>query len=230
MSNDAAHPESRSDGTERELRGLVELVARLRAPDGCPWDRRQSHASLKGTLIEEAYEAVAAIDADDPDALAEELGDLLLHVAFHVQIAREADEFDSEDVFDGIVDKIVRRHPHVFGEVEQDDEAAVNEQWERLKRRDKRSGRSTDGDAALPALIAARKRLDKRSHLGQPSGLGPTDQQLADLLAERLDGADASAELGEMLFQIVDHARERGLEPEICLRRALTRLDDEEQP
>ena len=228
MNNGLVRSEGRSGASERGLRDLVELVARLRAPNGCPWDRRQTHASLKGMLIEEAYETVAAIDAEEPEALTEELGDLLLHIAFHIQIARESGAFDTADVVDGIANKLIRRHPHVFGEVDHDDEAAVNEQWERLKRLEKRSGESADGDAALPALIAARKHLDMRAHLhkGSPA---VADDALNGLVHDRLEPPDAGTQLGAMLLQIVAAARERGLEPELCLRQTLTSLEAEDR-
>lgn len=224
MRNDATPPSAQDRTSERELRSLVDLVARLRAPDGCPWDQRQTHASLKGPLIEEAYETVAAIEADDSDALAEELGDLLLHVAFHIQIAREADAFDANDVIEGIVDKIVRRHPHVFGEVEHDDEAAVNAQWERLKSREKPANDRSDVNATLPALVAARKRLDKRAHLGQTFE-SPDDNGLAQRVQDELDAPDGDSRLGTLLLTIIEAARQRDLEPELCLRQALNRMD-----
>lgn len=228
MRDETTRSRVRSPRSGRDLRSLVELVAQLRAPDGCPWDQRQTHESLKGLLIEEAYETVAAIESEDRDALAEELGDLLLHAAFHIQIARESEAFDTSEVVDGITDKLIRRHPHVFGEVEHDDETAVNEQWEQLKRREKRSGRSADGDAALPALIAARKYLDKRTHLREMSPV-VYDDGLHRLVTSRLDDPDAGTQLGTMLLQIVDAARERGLEPELCLRQTLSSLEAEDR-
>ena len=113
---------------------LVEIMARLRSPDGCPWDRQQTHATLKPYLLEEAYEALEAIDQGDGDELCKELGDVLLQVVFHAQIAAEEERFGIEEVGRAIVDKLVRRHPHVFGEVEVDGSDQVLRNWEQIKK------------------------------------------------------------------------------------------------
>jgi MazG family protein len=207
----------------RDLESLVALVARLRAPDGCPWDREQTHESLTGLLVEEAYEVVGAIEAGDPDALKEELGDLLLHMAFHVQIARERGEFDLEDVLTAVREKIVRRHPHVFGEERDFGIAEVRANWERLKQTEHGS-KSVARSGALPALVAARKALDRAANLGL---------DMRELLPEppapaaSLVGDADEESLGALLLTIVALACARGLEPEIALKRATARLSQQ---
>lgn len=207
----------------RDLESLVALVARLRAPDGCPWDREQTHESLTGLLIEEAYEVVGAIEARDPHALKEELGDLLLHVAFHVQIAREREEFDLEDVLATVRDKIIRRHPHVFGEDRGLRLAEVRANWERLKGAERGSqGPSRSVANALPALVEARKALDRAANLGLDEREILPERPAA--LASLLNNIDEES-LGALLLLIVALARRtRGLEPEIALKRATARL------
>ena len=116
---------------------LLEIMARLRAPDGCAWDREQTPATLKSQMLEEAYEVIEAIDSGSPAHLTEELGDLLLHIVFQAQIAREAGDFTFADVANGIADKLVRRHPHVFGDIKTDDPAKIVAQWNELKKAEK---------------------------------------------------------------------------------------------
>jgi len=186
---------------------LLELMARLRAPDGCPWDRAQTHESLKGMLIEEAYETVEAIEKGDPEALRDELGDLLLHIVFHAQIAREAGEFTIEDVIENLNQKVIRRHPHVFGDRKVKDAQEVLENWEEIKLREGKRFRAN----TLPALVEARKAQDRAAHLG-------VQVEVSEEL-RRLLPAEAEEALGELLFQVVALARELGLEPELALKR-----------
>jgi tetrapyrrole methylase family protein/MazG family protein len=209
----------------RDLRTLVELVAHLRSPQGCPWDREQTHRTLTGLLIEEAYEVVSAIEVDDPQALMDELGDLLLHVAFHVQIAQEAGEFDLAGVMEAVHEKVIRRHPHVFGEHRTQEMAEIKANWERLKREEgTHQDREMKRWSALPALVEARKALDRAANLGLPLevALDDLDEQFA-ALADWVREADVEA-LGALLLQIVAWAREAGLEPEFCLKGATARL------
>ncbi|HEY8418068.1 MAG TPA: nucleoside triphosphate pyrophosphohydrolase [Limnochordales bacterium] len=155
-----------------DLQPLLDVMARLRSPEGCPWDRQQTHASLKRYLLEEAYELLDAIDAGDDRALVEELGDVLLQVVFHAQIAWETGRFSMSDVVDGLVKKLVRRHPHVFGDVHAEDAAAVVRTWEAIKQREKadREGEAEHEPASLlegiprhlPALMEA-EQLQKRA-------------------------------------------------------------------
>lgn len=133
--------------------GLVALVARLRAPDGCPWDRDQTHASLRRAFLEECYEALEALDAGDSAALAEELGDVLVHAAFHCRIADESGAFTADTVLQGAIDKLVRRHPHVFGDAKVESVQEVEQQWEALKREERRGGSALEGaPRSMPAL------------------------------------------------------------------------------
>ncbi len=196
--------------SELELRSLVELVAHLRSERGCPWDRAQTHESLKSLLIEEAYEAVAAIESGESQALQDELGDLLLHVAFHVQIAQEQKEFTLHDVLLGIYEKVVRRHPHVFGTESPTDVEQIKGRWEEIKRQE---GKRLSVATALPALIEARKLQERAAQSNKEFSVRPSPA-IAALLTE----ADEQR-LGTLLFEIVARARELQLDPELALKR-----------
>jgi tetrapyrrole methylase family protein / MazG family protein len=196
--------------SELELRSLVELVAHLRSERGCPWDRAQTHESLKSLLIEEAYETVAAIESGESQALQDELGDLLLHVAFHVQIAQEQKEFTLHDVLLGIYEKVVRRHPHVFGTESPTDVEQIKGRWEEIKRRE---GKRLSVTTALPALIEARKLQERAAQSNKEFSVRPSPA-IAALLTE----ADEQR-LGTLLFEIVARARELQLDPELALKR-----------
>jgi len=147
---------------------LCEIVAKLRAPGGCPWDREQTHESLLRQLIEEAYEVAGAVRAKDTVNFREELGDLLLHVVMHAEIARESGQFQIDDVLNEVTDKLVRRHPHIFGTTDAQDSSTVLRQWEAIKREEKRKTHAhyLDGlPAALPALIRAQKAQAKAARV-----------------------------------------------------------------
>ena len=206
------------------LSNAVLIMARLRSDDGCPWDREQTHETLKVHLLEEAYEVIDAIDAGKtgPD-LEEELGDLLLQVLFHARLADQDGRFDIAAVADGLVAKLIRRHPHVFGEAAIDDSGQVVANWERIKRSDKgrdeeERGPWDDIPAALPALLAAYK-VQKRA-----AGLGfVTDETSARSEVQRaLTDGDETA-MGRALFWVVALCRARGVDPEGALRRELLR-------
>ena len=215
---------------------LRALVARLRAPGGCPWDREQTHASLRAGLIEEAYEVVGAIDTGNPANLREELGDLLLQVVFHAQIAAEDRRFTLDDVANAIVEKLVRRHPHVFGKAECADSAAVLGRWEEIKRAEK--GESSASviagvDPALPALMRAQQIQKKAARIGFDwSEIGPVLEKVREELREiesAISGAGADAaesarrieeETGDLLFAVVNLARKLKLDAEIALTLA----------
>lgn len=196
----------------RALKEVVEVVARLRGPDGCPWDRAQTHQSLVPYLLEEAYELAAALSDGDPAAMKEELGDLLLHVLFHAQIAAEAGEFDIADVAMTLKEKLVRRHPHVFGAERAETPEEVRAQWEEIKREEK--GAKSEKDRFKPALLRAAKYVEVREAQGAPIPLG-----------RRLPGPrpeeDPERWLAEVLLEAVAWARKLGRDPELALHRLL---------
>ena len=211
---------------------------RLRAPDGCPWDREQTHESLRNHLLEEAYEVYDALESGATPQLAGELGDLLLQVVLHAQLAAEAGVFDLADVQAAIATKIVRRHPHVFGDAEARTASDVNRQWERIKQQERAD--AAEGDAApastgaldgisrsLPALAASQEMQERAANLGYdwPSLDGVLDKVVEE--TEELRGAIADGEIsawaeefGDLLFVLVNVARKRGVEAEAAMRGA----------
>jgi tetrapyrrole methylase family protein/MazG family protein len=214
--------------------GMAAISARLRAPDGCPWDRRQTHASLRPFVLEEAYEMVDAIERGTQAELAEELGDLFLQIILHAQLAAEEGAFDLTDVYRRLGAKIVRRHPHVFGDVEVADAAEVLRNWEAIK-----AGERADAGVAsspfagiaraLPALPASREIQERASSLGWdwPAIEGvweKVDEELAELHTVAQAGDDARDallhELGDVLFAAVNLSRWLKLDPEEALRAA----------
>ncbi len=216
-----------SDPLER----LKQIVARLRAPDGCPWDREQTHASLRTSLIEETYETVAAIDAGDDANLCEELGDLLLHVTLHSQMAAERGAFDLAAVAEGVCEKMIRRHPHVFGDAEKGDSAAILAQWDEIKRREKGAAPTAslmDGLLSnAPSLLRAQKAQQKAARGGFDwremgeviAKLREEIDEVEEAMAQR-DPAAVADELGDVLFSLVNVARWQDLEAELLLARA----------
>jgi tetrapyrrole methylase family protein/MazG family protein len=202
-------------------------MARLRGPGGCPWDLEQTHASLARHLLEETHELLEAIEADDRDRLREELGDVLLQVAFHAQIAADEGAWDVDDVARGIVEKLIRRHPHVFGEVEVSgaDEVLVN--WEKIKAEEKGSREPLEDDIpeTLPALARAAKV--QRRAAGWGFEWRSTDSALEALREEvgeletHTDAANAEEEVGDVLFATVAVARRLGVDAETALRRTI---------
>ncbi len=215
---------------ESKFRRLCEITAQLRAPGGCPWDREQTHASLVPGLLEEAYEVAAAIRAKDDTNLREELGDLLLQVVFHAQIAAESGRFTIEDVAREISDKLVRRHPHVFAESEAHDSAAVLKQWDEIKRAEMKSddeGYFSGLTRALPALMLAQKVQTKAARVNFDwNGLGDVvakvDEELAET-KEAIASGNARAigdEMGDLLFAVVNLARKSQFEAETLLGAA----------
>ncbi len=203
---------------------LVEVMARLRGPDGCPWDREQTHQSLRKYMLEEAYEAVEAIDSGDPDQLCEELGDVLLQVAFHAQVARESGAFDMHDVIEAITAKLVRRHPHVFGDVNAETAADVVRNWEAIKQVEK-GGKEPESildgiSTALPALSRAYQVQKRAAKVGfdWEDIQGPVQkvrEELYEILAARPDQLEG--EIGDLLFSVVNLARMLKVDPEVAL-------------
>ena len=210
--------------------GLQDTMAHLRAPDGCPWDREQTHESLRGTLLEEAYEVAAAIDVGDVCALQEELGDLLLQVLIHTQIATEEDEFKMPAVIGGIDSKLKHRHPHVWGGREVSGTSEVLQRWEQLKREEKGEERSIfDGvPTALPALQQADTYSRRAARVGFDwSGPNGVADKVHEEIAE-IEGAstpeECETEVGDLLFAVVNWARWLGVDPEVALRQANARF------
>lgn len=201
--------------SEDGLRRLVELVAHLRSERGCPWDRVQTHQSLKNLLVEEAYETVAAIESNDPQALRDELGDLLLHIAFHTQIAQESQHFTLDDLVEGVYQKIVRRHPHVFGEERTQDLAKIKGRWEEIKRRE---GRKLAVLSSLPALLEARKLQERAVQTQSDLHIEPS------LRVQALLSHVTEESVGRLLFEIVALARENQIDPELALKKATARF------
>ena len=233
---------------------LLDLVAtetRLRGPDGCPWDREQTHASLARHLVEEAYEVLDAIEEGDPEHLREELGDLLLQVVFHAQLAEDAGDFDVDGVARAITEKLVRRHPHVFGDLQVASAGEVVRNWEAIKREEEgRTDPLAGIPSALPALQLAAKLQKRVPGDGLPAGAGSpasvrerlddlagaagtrggmgaggtasTSAREASVGAAGADGLERA--VGELLFEVVALARANGVEPEAALRATARRF------
>ena len=218
-------PVPSSQGGERLL-DLVRVMARLRGPGGCPWDREQDHRSLARHLLEETHEALEAIDAGDRDLLREELGDVLLQVVFHAQMAADDGAWDVDDVAEGIVRKLIRRHPHVFGELEVSgaDEVLVN--WERIKAEEK-GPKAIEEDIpdTLPALARAAKVQRRAGGWGfEWRSVGSAMEALREEVGElesHTDPENAEEEIGDVLFATVSVARKLGVDAESALRRTI---------
>lgn len=219
-------PVPSSRGGERLL-DLVRVMGMLRAPGGCPWDREQTHASLARHLLEETHEVLEAIDLDDRGRLREELGDVLLQIVFHAQMAAEDGAWDVDDVAETIVRKLIRRHPHVFGDVEVSgaDEVLVN--WERIKSDEKTERHRVDEEIppTLPALARAAKVQRRAAGWGfewrsVDSAMAALREEIGEL--ERAENAaNAEEEVGDVLFATVAVARKLGVDAESALRRTI---------
>ncbi len=212
-----------------DFQTLVDVVARLRAPGGCPWDREQTHESLKRHLLEECYEALEAIDQGTPSLLAEELGDILVQVAFHADIARETGDFTLADVLTAINSKLVRRHPHVFGDTSVSDAREVELNWEQLKaaERAQQGVRKSPVDgipSALPALSYAQLMQDRvaRSGFEWESVSGVLDKVVEEVQEFREATTDAEKvhELGDLFLVMVNLCRWMDVQAEDALRQA----------
>ncbi len=199
-------------------------MATLRSPQGCPWDQEQTHQTIRGHLVEEAFEVVDALENEDFDELKEELGDLMLQIVFHAQMAAESDRFTIDDVTDGIVTKLKRRHPHIFGTSEAKTAAQVLSQWERIKATEKDRASVLDGvPKSMPALACSQKMQEKAARSGF-DWKAPED--VLDKLVEEVgefEGADspraAEDEFGDILFTLVNYGRHLGIDSELALRR-----------
>ncbi len=216
---------------------LVAVQARLRAPGGCPWDREQTHATLRTYLIEEAYEVLDAIERESPQDMAEELGDLLLQVLFHADMAREAGSFDISNVITGIRDKMVRRHPHVFGSVKAETSGEVLKNWAQIKAKEKQSSakeatphpQSTlDGiPKHLPALLEAYQLTRRAAQVGfdweHVEGVfEKLEEEIMELRTAiaSLNRRAVEEELGDLLFSAVNLSRFIGFDPEVILKQS----------
>jgi MazG family protein len=227
--------DTETSGPGERFERLVALIARLRAPGGCPWDREQTHHSLKSMTLEEAYEVVEAIDLGD-EALTGELGDLLLQVVFHSQIASEASRFDVSDVIEAVSDKMLRRHPHVFGDDDAETPEQVLEAWEELKRAEREArGEAAPEDSRLDAVPTARPSLiesfqltDKVARVGFDwpdvgGALAKLEEELGELREVLESGGGprrTEEEVGDLLFAAVNVARLAGIDPESALKAA----------
>lgn len=208
---------------------LLAVMRLLRAPGGCPWDRAQTHRSIRDNLLEEAYETADAIDRGDMDNLREELGDLLLQVVFHARMAEEAGRFTFADVVDGVCKKLVYRHPHVFGAEEAAGPEGALSAWDAQKRTEK--GQKTTADAldsvarALPALTRAAKLQSKAARAGfdwrdAAPAMDKLSEELEEFQAAVRDGSNTEEELGDLLFAAVKAGRFAGVDGETALQKA----------
>lgn len=212
---------------------LQEIVARLRAPDGCPWDKEQTHSSLRPQLVEECHEVIDAIERSDDANLREELGDLLLQVVMHAEMGAERGVFSLEEIAATVCEKMIRRHPHVFGDKSAADSEAVLRQWEQIKRAEKgvALGVLDDIAAALPALLKAQTAQKKAARVGFDwPDIEPVFDKFAEEVAEvreAIAGGDAAgleAEVGDLLFTAVNLARKLGVDAETALAGSTKRF------
>ena len=230
------HPKSKPPQPGKLFEDLLAIQARLRAPGGCPWDREQTHDTLKTYLIEEAYEVLDALEQDDAKHLAEELGDLLLQILFHADIAREAGRFDITHVISAIQDKLVRRHPHVFGKVKADTAEQVLKNWVQLKAQEKKPDGSSEQSLpsvlegiprSLPALLEAYQLTRRAAQVGFDwetvegifDKLREETSELRVALSEE-DRSRRQEELGDLLFVAVNVTRFLGFDPEVALKHS----------
>ena len=214
------------------LAGLVELMQTLLGPNGCPWDREQTLETLRQYVIEEAHEVVDAIDGGEPEMLREELGDLLLQVVFQAALTEQHGWFGIDGVVEAISEKLVRRHPWVFGDEEVSDASGAINSWEAIKAKEKKERGALGGvPVALPGLLRAVRIGEKASAVGYdwPDAGGPRakiDEELQELdeAAEQGDMAAVEHELGDLLFALATYGRKQGLDPEAAIRGSLSRF------
>jgi tetrapyrrole methylase family protein/MazG family protein len=210
----------------RNFKTLVEIIARLRAPDGCPWDRQQTHQTLRANLLSECYEVLEAIEKDDSAELCEELGDLLLQIVLHAQIARDNEEFEVADVIESIATKIIHRHPHVFGSGQAATAEEVMHNWEALKREERPEGTSVlEGvPKDMPALAYAYEISRRAVRVGfeWENIEGVIDKLIEEVKEVKAAGSqeEKARELGDLLFTMVNYARWLGIDAESALREA----------
>jgi tetrapyrrole methylase family protein/MazG family protein len=218
----------------KKLEKLIETVAVLRGPNGCPWDREQTHRSLLPCLLDETYEFFDAVDENDPEKMKEELGDLLLQIALHAQMADESKQFTLEDVAGAITEKLIRRHPHVFGDAHVSGSTEVIHRWEEIKRAEKRDRKYiTDGiPRTLPALFAAEKLQRKVAKVGFDwqyidGAIDKVEEEFEEFKHELKAGNcdEAEEELGDIMFALVNVARHAHISSEQALRKAVKKFE-----
>ena len=210
------------------VQDLIDIVRILRGPGGCPWDQVQTHESIRRDLLEEAYELVEAIDRCDPANLKEELGDVLLQVAFHTVLEDEQGGMTLDEVADGVCKKLIYRHPHVFGRVTVSGTEEVLSNWEKLKQVEKDQKSATDTLEAVARALPALWRAEKVQKKAQKAGLNqPDPTALKEELArhvQELDGENTQQVLGELLFAAVNLARQQHVDPEVALNEVTDRF------
>jgi len=214
-------------GAGTSFESFAEIVAHLRAPDGCPWDREQTHQTLRTHLLEEAYETLSAMDAGDPEAMREEFGDLLLQVVLNSQIAYESREFSTTQVIKNINDKLIRRHPHVFGDTKVEGVNGVLQNWEKLKEKERGGKKEKKGildgvPSALPALTQAQEYQDRAARVGfdWPVIEGVLDKIIEEVQEIKKAETDfeLASEIGDLFFVLVNLARWKHVDAESVLR------------
>jgi tetrapyrrole methylase family protein / MazG family protein len=221
-------------GPSTSFESFQEIIAHLRAPEGCPWDREQDHKSLRPHLLEEAYEVLEALDQEDVHALCEELGDLLLQIVLHAQIANESGEFQMADVIQKISSKLISRHPHVFGDINLSDAESVVVNWERLKAIEREEGDKPEAGSldsvskALPALVQAQTYQVRAARVGFD---WPEIEGVINKIVEEVEELRSSetvdeqaSEIGDLLFALVNLARWYGIDAESALRETNLRF------
>ena len=224
-----------------QIQRLKSIVDRLRSPGGCPWDLEQTRESLRPFLLEEAHEVSEAILQGEPQKVCEELGDLLMNIFLQARVAEEQGDFTLEKIAEEISDKLIRRHPHVFGDASASSPREVREQWERIKQEEKKAGGDSEESRStirpLPASLPALSRADRVGKMVAEVGFDWPDSSGAlskveeerDELVQALSEGDAAAvehEIGDLLFAVSSVARKCGVDPEVALNRALGRFED----
>lgn len=213
-----------------DITPLTDVMRVLREPGGCPWDREQTPKTIRQNFIEEVYEYLEAVDADDVAGMREELGDVLMQVVFHARMAQEAERFDLQDVIDEVVDKLIRRHPHVFGDVSVENSAEVLKNWDAIKKTEKTDRKSVlDGVTKdLPGLLRAHKLQHKAAKVGFDWELPEEcrlkiEEEMAEVEEAREEGdkEHLEEEIGDLLFAVVNYARQLGVESEVALNRGI---------
>ncbi len=217
------------------LPGLIALMAKLRGPDGCPWDRKQTTESLKPFLVEECYEVIDALDDGSPDKIKEELGDLLFQIIFHARIAEEQGHFAMHDVIEANIEKMTRRHPHVFGDAKLSTDREVLSNWEELKKKEKgyedRKSILEGIPRQLPSLLRAHSIQERAARVGfdwnrLDDALPKLDEEIAEFkeALKKEDAAGIEEELGDLFFTLVNISRFLGVNPEDALRKTISKF------